>query len=94
MNIWDFLILLIIAGVSGCIAQVLAGFSRGGCLISIAVGFIGALIGMWLQRLTGLPEVLLVDVGETQFPVVWSIIGGVIFVIVLSFLTRPRRSAV
>src|SRR5262249_54411671 len=44
----DFLILLVVAGICGAIAQSIAGLSRGGCLVAIAVGFIGALIGMYL----------------------------------------------
>jgi uncharacterized membrane protein YeaQ/YmgE (transglycosylase-associated protein family) len=90
MNVWDFLILLVVAGLCGCVAQAIAGFSRGGCLVAIAVGFIGALVGMWLQKLTGLPEIFYLEVGETKFPVVWSIIGGVLFAVVVGLLTRPR----
>ena len=92
MNIWDFLILLVVAGLCGGIAQAIAGFSRGGCLVSIAVGFIGALLVLWLQKLTELPELITIDVGQTQFPVVWSIIGGVLFAVVVGLLTRPRRA--
>lgn len=91
MNVWDFLILLLVAGLCGAIAQAIAGFSRGGCLVSVAVGFVGALVGMWLQKLTGLPEILTIAVGDTAFPIVWSIIGGVLFAIVVGMLTRPRR---
>jgi len=91
MGLLDFLILLLIAGICGAVAQVIAGFSRGGCLVSIAVGFIGALLGVWLQRLTGLPEIFAIDVNGTQFPIVWSIIGGVLFAVVVSLFTRPTR---
>ena len=90
MNVWDFLILLVVAGICGAVAQAIAGFSRGGCLVAVAVGFIGALIGMWLQKLTELPEILTIEVGETKFPIVWSIIGGVLFAVVVGLLTRPR----
>ena len=92
MGIVEFLVLLLVAGLCGAIAQVIAGFSRGGFLVAIAVGFIGALVGMWLQKLTGLPEIFYLDVGETKFPIVWSIIGGVLFAVVVGLLTRrPRR---
>jgi uncharacterized membrane protein YeaQ/YmgE (transglycosylase-associated protein family) len=90
MNVWDFLILLLVAGICGAIAQAIAGFSRGGCLVAIAVGFVGALLGLWLQRLTALPEILAIDVGQTRFPVVWSIIGGTLFAVIVGLLTRPR----
>jgi uncharacterized membrane protein YeaQ/YmgE (transglycosylase-associated protein family) len=90
MTFWDFLVLLLVAGVAGALGQAIAGYSRGGCLVSIALGFIGALLGMWIARALNLPELLALQVGETTFPVVWSIIGAALFVAVLSLFTRPR----
>ena len=93
MGVWDLLLLLLVAFVCGGLAQAITGYSRGGCLVSIAIGFIGALLGMWLQKLTGAPEILTLDFGETRFPVVWSLIGAVLFVAVVGFVTtrRPPR---
>ena len=45
MSIVDLLILLVVAAVCGAVGQRIAGFSRGGCLITIVVGYIGALLG-------------------------------------------------
>jgi uncharacterized membrane protein YeaQ/YmgE (transglycosylase-associated protein family) len=90
MNLISLLILLLIAGVCGSIGQALAGTSRGGCLAAIALGFIGALLGMWIAGALGLPEVFALDVGGTRFPIVWSIIGAALFVAVLSLFTRRR----
>jgi uncharacterized membrane protein YeaQ/YmgE (transglycosylase-associated protein family) len=93
MSVWEFLFLLLVAFVCGGLAQAITGYSRGGCLVSIAIGFIGALLGMWLQKLTGAPDLLTIQFDETRFPVVWSLIGAVLFVAVVGFLTprRPRR---
>jgi uncharacterized membrane protein YeaQ/YmgE (transglycosylase-associated protein family) len=90
MSLIDFVLLLLVAGIVGAIGQSIAGFSRGGCLTSIAVGFIGALVGVWLSRTLGLPELLMLNIGGTKFPVVWSIIGSALFVAVISFLVRRR----
>ena len=90
MTIWEFLILLLIAAICGAIAQTIAGLNRGGLFVAIAVGFVGALLGMWLQRQSGLPEILTIDIEGKQFPIVWSIIGGVIFSVIVGLLTRPR----
>lgn len=90
MTVIDFIVLLVVAGVVGAIGQGIAGFSRGGCLVSIAVGFIGALIGVWLARSIGLPELLVVNIGGTDFPIIWSIIGSTLFVAVIGFLRRAR----
>ena len=88
MTILEIFLLLFIAGICGSIGQSIAGYSRGGCFVSIAVGFIGALLGSWLSRELGLPELFNVTVGGNQFPIIWSIIGSIIFVTVIGLLTR------
>jgi uncharacterized membrane protein YeaQ/YmgE (transglycosylase-associated protein family) len=92
MTVLEFLILLLIAALCGAVAQAIAGFSRGGLLVAIAVGFIGALLGMWLQRFTQLPEIFTVQIGNSTFPIVWSIIGGVLFSVIVGLLTSPTRT--
>lgn len=90
MTLLDVLILLLVAGICGSLGQAIAGYSRGGCLVSIALGFVGALLGMWLARMMGLPELFPVRIGSTNFPIVWSIIGSALFVAVITLLTRSR----
>jgi uncharacterized membrane protein YeaQ/YmgE (transglycosylase-associated protein family) len=88
MTLLELLVLLLIAGICGSLAQALVGYSHGGCLVSIVLGPIGALIGSWLARLAGLPEILSVQIGNQPFPLVWSIIGAALFVAVLNLLSR------
>ena len=90
MTILQLVVLLIIAGLCGTLGQAISGFSRGGCLVSIALGFIGALLGMWLARLLGLPELFAIQIGTTSFPIIWSIIGSALFVAIITLLTRRR----
>ena len=90
MTLVDLLILLLVAGICGSLGQAIAGYSRGGCLVSIALGFVGALLGMWLARMMGLPELIPVNIGGTSFPIVWSIIGSALFVAVIALITRSR----
>jgi uncharacterized membrane protein YeaQ/YmgE (transglycosylase-associated protein family) len=90
MGIIDFLLLLLIAGICGSIAQGIAGFSRGGCITSIAVGFIGALIGPWIAKKMALPELFTLHIGTTNFPVIWAIIGAALFSAILSLIS-PRK---
>ncbi len=90
MTILDVIVLLVIAGICGALGQAISGFSRGGCLVSIALGFIGAILGMWLARQLGLPELFSIHIGTTNFPIVWSIIGSAVFVAIISLLTRRR----
>jgi uncharacterized membrane protein YeaQ/YmgE (transglycosylase-associated protein family) len=90
MTVIDLLLLLLIAGVCGSIGRAISGYSHGGCLVSVALGFIGALIGMWLARHAGLPEPLAVQIGNQSFPVVWSIVGAALFVAVIGLISRSR----
>jgi uncharacterized membrane protein YeaQ/YmgE (transglycosylase-associated protein family) len=90
MTLLDLIVLLIIAGLCGSLGQAITGYSRGGCLVSIALGFVGALLGMWLARNLGLPELFSVQIGTTSFPIIWSIIGAALFVAVIALLTRGR----
>jgi uncharacterized membrane protein YeaQ/YmgE (transglycosylase-associated protein family) len=87
----DLVILLVVAGICGAVGQAIAGYSRGGCLTSIALGFIGALLGTWIARATKLPEFIEVSIGGRPFPIVWSIIGSALFVALIALMTRPSR---
>lgn len=91
MTLIDFLLLLLVAGISGAIGQAIGGYKRGGCLVSIAIGFIGALIGTWIARQLALPAVFTLSFGGTNFPIVWAIIGGALLTAVLGFFNRSRR---
>lgn len=91
MTLTQLIVLLIVAGICGGIGQALAGYSRGGCLVSIALGFVGALLGTWLADMAGLPELFRIDVGGRSFPIIWSIIGAALFVAVLGLLRGGRR---
>ncbi len=91
MTIIDFLLLLLVAAICGAIAEALVGVSVGGCLVSAVVGFIGALIGLWLARELSLPEWLTIHIGNQTFPVIWSIIGSAVLLFIISLLFRRRR---
>ena len=94
MTMWHFVLLVLVAGVCGSLGQAIAGYSRGGCLGSIALGFIGALLGTWLARVLGLPSILVLSIEQQPFPVLWATLGAALFVAVLGFMSRPRtRSA-
>lgn len=87
----DILISLIIAGIAGSIGRSLSGFSRGGCIISIVVGFIGAIIGTWLARELQLPDPFVIVIRGTSYNILWTIIGAVIFTAVLSLITPNKK---
>ena len=91
MSIVELLVLLLVAGICGAAGKAIAGYFPGGFLASIGVGFVGALVGTWLARLAGLPELFAIRVGGTTFPIVWSILGSALFVGVISLIAGRRR---
>jgi uncharacterized membrane protein YeaQ/YmgE (transglycosylase-associated protein family) len=92
MSLTSLLVLLVIAAICGAIGRTLAG-GGGGLITSIAIGFIGALLGPWLAHLVNVSEPLMVRVGGEPFPVVLSIVGAAIFVACLHLLSRRRLFA-
>ncbi len=90
MTLLEFILLVIVAAICGSLGQSLAGYTRGGCLISAVVGFIGAFIGLWLARSLGLPEIFAVNIGGESFPIIWSIVGSTVLSLVLGLLSRRR----
>jgi uncharacterized membrane protein YeaQ/YmgE (transglycosylase-associated protein family) len=90
MTLVEFIVYLLIAGICGAIARALAGGSGGGFLVSVLVGFVGAFVGTWLARHLHLPTFLVVSIEGHRFPIVWSIVGGIVLVAIAHALMRGR----
>lgn len=86
MTLSAVLLLLLIAAVCGVLGQLIAGYSIGGFVVSVAVGFLGAVLGMWLAGQLGLPPLFVIGVGTYDFPIVWSVLGSALLVAVLGVL--------
>jgi uncharacterized membrane protein YeaQ/YmgE (transglycosylase-associated protein family) len=81
------IVILVIAFICGAVGKALAGGARGGLVTSVALGFIGALIGPWVARQLNLSEPLTLHLSGQAFPIVWSIIGAAIFVAILHLVS-------
>jgi uncharacterized membrane protein YeaQ/YmgE (transglycosylase-associated protein family) len=88
MTLVELIVYLVIAGICGAIARAIAGGSGGGFILSVLLGFLGAFLGTWIARLAHLPVLLMVEVGGHPFPIVWSILGGIVLVAISHALTR------
>jgi uncharacterized membrane protein YeaQ/YmgE (transglycosylase-associated protein family) len=88
MTLIGLLLLLIVAAICGSLGRAIAGDVRGGLLASIAVGFIGALLGPWVAGKLGIGEPLMVNVSGHPFPVVLSIVGAAIFIALIHLVSR------
>ena len=88
ITLTGLLIMLIIAGICGAIGRAIGGGTGGGFLVSIAVGFVGALFGTIIAHALRLPELFVVVVDGRPFPILWSIIGGALFVAIVHLISR------
>jgi uncharacterized membrane protein YeaQ/YmgE (transglycosylase-associated protein family) len=84
------IILILIAAVCGALGRAIAGEVRGGFIVSMVLGFIGALLGPWMAHQLKLPEPFLVNINGQSFPVLWSIIGAAVFVAIVHLVSRRR----
>jgi uncharacterized membrane protein YeaQ/YmgE (transglycosylase-associated protein family) len=94
MPITEILPLLLVAVVVANLGQAITGYSLGRYLIVLIVGFIGAFFGIGMARFFELPELIPVIIRGEMFPVMWSIIGSLTLLWMLSMLThRPERES-
>jgi uncharacterized membrane protein YeaQ/YmgE (transglycosylase-associated protein family) len=82
------ILLVVIAAVCGAVGRAIAGGTRGGLIVSTALGFIGALIGPAVAAWLKLPVGFTVVISGHSFPVLWSIIGAALFVAFIHLISR------
>lgn len=92
MTVGGVVVLLLVAGLAGALGQMISGFTRGGCLVSILVGFAGGWLGTWIAGRFGLPLLFVVRIQGENFPIIWAVIGGAVLTAVLGLLTHRRRA--
>ncbi|RNC83359.1 MAG: hypothetical protein ED557_11715 [Balneola sp.] len=94
MSIMGFLLLLLIASICGGIGQSIGGFKigSGGCIMSAAVGFVGAIIGRWIARELAFPQLWTVHIDGEPFPIIWSIIGAALLTAGLGLIFKKNDS--
>jgi uncharacterized membrane protein YeaQ/YmgE (transglycosylase-associated protein family) len=90
LTVSGLIILVIIAAICGAIGRSIAGGKRHGILMSVALGFIGALLGSAIGRQLHLPEPLMLTVSGERFPILWSIIGAALFVAIVHLISGRR----
>ncbi len=86
MSPYEFVIMLVIAGVCGSVAESLTGYTRGGMLFSVGIGLLGGFLGESLAAEMGMPALMVIRIDDQGIDVAWTIIGAVVLVFALSFL--------
>jgi uncharacterized membrane protein YeaQ/YmgE (transglycosylase-associated protein family) len=91
MNSAEFLVTALVAIICGTIAQFTSGYSRGGWIVNIGVGFIGALAGVVVSRSLNAPLIYDLKYRMIDFPIIYSLIGCALCLAAIGFLVKPNR---
>jgi uncharacterized membrane protein YeaQ/YmgE (transglycosylase-associated protein family) len=91
LTLTGLLVLLLIAGICGALGGAVGGGTPGGFVMATTVGFVGALLGSEIAKRLFLPEPFVVNIDRHPFPLLWSIVGGALFVAAMHLF--PGRSA-
>ena len=86
--LYDFIVLLVIAGICGFLASQLMGARRMNLVMMIVVGFAGAILGRFIAQFLHLPMLFQVHIGGHAFPLIWAIIGSIITVGIASSIQQ------
>lgn len=84
----EIVILIVIAGVCGFIAAQIMGAKRANFVLLIVLGFVGAFVGRWIAGFFGLPLLLPLAVAGKTLPLVWSLIGSIVVIGLVSAFTQ------
>ena len=91
MNPIDLLLSIPVAIVCGLIAQLTSRYSRGGCIVHLGVGFLGALVGVVVSRSLNAPQLYNLTIRSVDFPIIYAVIGSVFFLAAVGFFVKPNR---
>ncbi len=91
MTLVGLLVLVIIAAIAGALGQAISGYSVGGCLGAIVIGFLGAWLGVWIAGQLHLPYFFTLVVDGEPFPVIWAIVGAAILSLLFGMILGGRR---
>ncbi len=87
-SLWEWIFFVGVAVIGGGLLQGIAGYSPGGCAISLVMGVLGAIAGAWVASQFELPRLYAISIGGEEIPLVWPALGAIIFVAILSLLLQ------
>jgi uncharacterized membrane protein YeaQ/YmgE (transglycosylase-associated protein family) len=88
MTLLGFLLLIVVGAICGAVAELIVGYSPGGFLASVAIGFVGAYIGGWLAGVLHLPSMLVVRIENHPVEIVWTVLGSIVLLLIVSMFRR------
>lgn len=90
MTVLEIVLFLVAGALCAAIAGSILGVSAG-FLGAVVIGWAGAFVGTWVARETGLPELFVLRVGDAAVPIVWTIAGSFLLLLVVGLLRRTVR---
>ena len=90
MTILEIIIYIVVAALCAAIAGSILGVGVG-FLGSVLIGWLGAFVGTWVARETGLPELFVLRVGGAAIPIVWTIVGAFLLLAIVGLFRRGAR---
>ncbi len=90
---WHIFLILIVSAICGSIAGAITGAKQQGCWTNVGVGLMGSIVGYFLQKLLNLPSIIDLHLGHGRFPLLWTIIGSIVFLAVLQLINSKGRSS-
>ncbi len=90
MTILELVIFLVVGALCAGVAQSLLGI-HAGFLGSVVIGWLGAFVGTWVARKTGLPELYVLRIGDMAIPIIWTIVGSFVLVAIVGLFRRTAR---
>jgi uncharacterized membrane protein YeaQ/YmgE (transglycosylase-associated protein family) len=88
----SLLLCLVLAGGLGILSQRILGFKMGGLLVSIFIGFVGAILGREMVGWFHLPEWVHLTIAGRSFPLMWCFIGALIATLVVGAIARQGKT--
>jgi len=92
MNPIDISLTALVGIICGILAQLTSGYSKGGWIINLAIGFFGALAGVFVSRSLGAPVVYDLKIATVNFPLIYCILGAVLSLAAISLIVKPGRT--
>ena len=91
MSLIDLALISVVALLCGSAAQLTSGYARGGWIVHMTLGFMGAAAGVLLSRMFNFPEIYDVTTGTNNFPIVWALVGSVFLVAAVGLFVKPSQ---
>jgi uncharacterized membrane protein YeaQ/YmgE (transglycosylase-associated protein family) len=89
MNMIELSLTGLVAIICGTIAQLTSSNVKGGWIVHPVIGFFGGLVGVYISRSLNAPVVYNLKIGMVVFPIVYCLIGAVIFLAAIGLFVKP-----